>query len=136
MDADAALGFVRNNHHAVLATHRRGGDVQQSPVLAVADDEGRVLISTRETAMKVRNLRRRPRASICVFSPKFFGEWVQITGAVEIVSLPEAMELLIEYYRLASGEHENWAEYAAAMEAERRCVLILHPEEVGPRVRG
>src|SRR5699024_10870834 len=136
MDADVALEFVRNNHRAVLATHRRGGDVQQSPVLAVADSERRVLISTRETGRKVRNLRRRPRASICVFSPQLFGEWVQSSRAGEIVSRPGAMGLLIEYYWLAAGEHEGWEEYAAAMEAARRCALVLHPEEVGPRVRG
>src|SRR5699024_1183356 len=51
-------------------------------------------------------------------------------------SLPEAMDLLIEYYRLASGEHEDWEEYAAAMDAERRRALVLHQGEVGPRVRG
>lgn len=136
MDTEAALEFVRTNHQAVMATQRRNGDAQQSPVLAVADHRGRVLISTRETAVKVRNLRRAPRASVCVLSPKFFGEWVQITGPVEIVSLPEAMDLLIDYYRLAAGEHENWSEYKEAMEQEQRCVVVLTPDDVGPRISG
>lgn len=135
MDTREALEFVRSNNHAVLATRRRSGDAQQSPVLVVAD-EGRVLISTRETSVKVRNLRRHPRASVCVLSPEFFGEWVQITGPVEIVSLPEAMDLLLDYYRRAAGEHEDWQEYRDAMERERRCVIILTPEEVGPRISG
>lgn len=136
MDTETALDFVRTNHHAVLATRRRSGDAQQSPVLAVATGAGRVLMSTRETAVKVRNLRRVPRASVCVLSPAFFGQWVHITGPVEIVSLPEAMDLLIEYYRLAAGEHENWDEYRAAMQREQRCVLVLTPEEVGPTISG
>lgn len=93
-------------------------------------------MSTRETAVKVRNLRRLPRASVCVLSPKFFGQWVQLTGPVEIVYLPEAMDLLIEYYQLAAGEHENWDEYREAMEREQRCVLVLTPEEVGPSISG
>lgn len=136
MDVDEALQFVRENPRGVLATHRRGGDVQQSPVLAAADGHGRVLISTRETAVKVRNLRRRPRASLCQISGRFFGPWVQLTGPVEIVSLPEAMDLLVEYYRLVAGEHEDWDDYRAAMERERRCVVVLTPDEAGPSISG
>jgi PPOX class probable F420-dependent enzyme len=133
---DDALGFIRRHHHAILATRRANGDAQQSPVLVVADDDGRLLISTREPAVKVRNLRRHPRASICVLSERFFGDWVQVTGTVEIVSLPEAMDLLVDYYRRAAGEHEDWDEYRAAMRRERRCVLVLTPEEAGPNVSG
>jgi len=136
MDIDEALHFIRANPRGVLATRRRSGDAQQSPVLAAATDDGRILISTRETAVKVRNLRRAPRASLCQLSEQFFGEWVQVTGPVEIVPLPEAMDLLVEYYRLVAGEHEDWAEYRAAMERERRCVVVLTPEEAGPTVSG
>ncbi|WP_454083396.1 PPOX class F420-dependent oxidoreductase [Georgenia sp. Marseille-Q6866] len=136
MELGAALEFVRANPRGVLATRRRSGDAQQSPVLAAVDDDGRVLISTRETAVKVRNLRRTPRASLCHLSERFFGPWVQLTGTVEIVSLPEAMDLLVDYYRRVSGEHEDWDEYRTAMERERRCVVVLTPEEAGPTVSG
>ncbi|MBD8062210.1 PPOX class F420-dependent oxidoreductase [Oceanitalea stevensii] len=136
MDTGAALEFVRANPRGILATRRRSGDAQQPPVLAAVDDDGRVLISTRETAVKVRNLRRTPRASLCQLSERFFGPWVQLTGPVEIVSLPEAMDLLVDYYRRVSGEHEDWEEYRAAMERERRCVVVLTPEEAGPTVSG
>lgn len=136
MDIAQALDFVREHPRGVLATQRRSGDAQQSPVLAVADDAGRILISTRETAVKVRNLRRTPRASLCQITDGFFGPWVQITGPVEIRSLPRAMDLLVDYYRLAAGEHEDWDEYRAAMERERRCVVVLTPEQVGPTVSG
>jgi PPOX class probable F420-dependent enzyme len=136
MDIPGALDFIREHGRAVLATRRRSGDAQQSPVVAVVDDAGRVLVSTRETAMKTRNVRRHPRASLCVFTDGFFGPWVQVTGPVEVVSLPEAMDLLVEYYRLAAGEHPDWDDYRAAMERERRCVLVLIPEEAGPTVSG
>ena len=39
------------HHHAVLATIRKDGRPQLSPVTAGVDDEGRILVSTRETAM-------------------------------------------------------------------------------------
>lgn len=135
MDTAVALDFLDHNHHAVLATHRSNGDMQLSPVLAVPWD-GRVLISTREGAVKVRNLRRKPRAALVVLPQTFFGNWVQITGRVEIISLPEAMDVLIEYYRRASGEHENWDDYQDAMQRERRCAVVISPERVGPSIAG
>lgn len=136
MDIPTALEFVRGNGHAVLATRRRDGEPQLSPVVAVVDDAGRVLVSTRETAMKARNARRHPRASLCVFTDRFFGPWVQVTGPVEIWSLPDAMEPLVEYYRLAAGEHEDWDGYREAMQHERRCLMVITPDEAGPTVSG
>lgn len=136
MDTHAVLEFLRTNHRAVLATRRSNGEIAQSPVLAVADDSGRVLISTRETAMKVRHLRRDPRAWLCALPDAFFGDWVHITGNAAIVSLPEAMGLLVDYYRLANGEHQDWDEYRAAMKQEQRCVLVITPERVGPTISG
>jgi PPOX class probable F420-dependent enzyme len=136
MDLARAAAFLRTNHRAVLATRRRGGEPQLSPVVVAVDDDGRVLISTRESAVKVRNLRRDPRAWVCVMTDAFYGDWVQLAGAVEIVSMPDAMELLVEYYRLAAGEHPDWDDYRAAMLRERRCVIVLTPDAAGPEVAG
>ena len=55
--------------------------------------------------MKTLNVRRDPRAWLCVLNDRFFGGWAQLSGDVEVVSLPEAMEPLVEYYRSISGEH-------------------------------
>jgi PPOX class probable F420-dependent enzyme len=106
-----------------------------SPVLAVVDDEGRLLVSSRETAYKVRNLRRDPRVSLCVVSADFWS-WAQIDGTATIVSLPDAMDLLVDYYRRASGEHPDWDDYRAAMERDRRVVVRVEIERVGPQASG
>ena len=103
MDTGRAADFLRAHHRAVVATSRSDGRPQLSPVTCTVDDENRVLISTRETALKTRNLRRRPQASLGVFTDNFFGEWVQVEGDVEIIPLPDAMDLLVEYYRSISG---------------------------------
>ncbi len=132
MDAEAARDVVRQQHHAVLATMRRDGTPQMSPVGAGVDPDGRVVISSRETAYKVANLRRDPRAWLCVLSDEFFGRWVQVEGAVEILSLPEAMEPLVDYYRTNAGEHHDWVEYRAAMEQERRVLIRLSITRAGP----
>ena len=132
MDLDAARDFVRNNHRAVFTTRRANGDPQLSPVVCTVDIGGRVAVSTRETALKVKNIRRDPRVSLCVLNDRFFGDWIQVDGIAEVVSLPEAMDLLVEYYRSLAGEHPDWDEYRGAMERERRVLVRVELQRAGP----
>jgi PPOX class probable F420-dependent enzyme len=136
VDIGQAAGFLRAHHRAVLATSRSDGMPQLSPVTCTVDDEGRVLISTRETAVKTKNLQHRPRASLCVFTDTFFGEWVQVEGDAELISLPDAMDLLVEYYRRVSGEHPDWDDYRAAMIRDRRVIVRITISRAGPDVSG
>ena len=57
-------------------------------MLATVDAEGRVVISSRETAIKTKNLRRDPWAQLCAFTDRFFGEWIYVEGVAEVVSCP------------------------------------------------
>jgi PPOX class probable F420-dependent enzyme len=137
MDHDRARSILADKHRAVLATHHADGGVQMSPVTVALDGEGRPVISTRQTAYKVKNLRDDPRASLCVFSDTFFGEWVQVDGTATIVELPEAMEPLVDYYRRASGsEHPDWDDYRAAMERDQRVLIRLEITRAGPDRHG
>ena len=136
MDLDEARDYVRSNHHAILATMRRDGTPQMSPVGCGVDDQGRVVVSSRETAMKVKNVRRDPRAWLCVFPDQFYGGFVQVEGAVTVVSLPEAMDGLVDYYRSVAGEHPDWDDYRAAMEKEKRVLIRLDLTRAGPDVGG
>ncbi len=136
MAHEAALEFLRHNHRALLATYRKDGQVQLSPVLAAVDSDGRVVVSTRGAAMKTLNLRRNPRASLCAITERFWGEWHTVEGDVEIVDLPEAMEPLVEYYRATSGEHPDWTEYRDAMQSEGRVLLRMTVDRSGPTTQG
>ena len=136
MDPQRVREFLRVHHHAVLATNKRDGRPQLSPVTAGVDAEGRILVSTRETAMKTKNLERDPRASLCLLNDGFFGEWVQAEGNAEIVHLPEAMDLLEDYYRRISGEHPDWDDYRAAMRRERRVMVRITIARAGPDASG
>ena len=136
MDIAGAQQFFRTNHRAVFATFRRDGRPAMSPVAVAVDDEGRVLVSTRQTAMKVKHLRRDPRLAICGLNDGFFGEWVQVEGTAEIIELPEAMDLLVEYYRRVSGEHPDWDDYRAAMERDQRVIVRLTIDRAGPSREG
>jgi PPOX class probable F420-dependent enzyme len=136
MDVATAQQFLRENENAVLATRRRDGRLQLSPVTIGLDGAGRAIISSRETAYKVRNLRRDPRAALCVFVEAFTGPWVQIEGIAEIVTLPEAMEPLVDYYRRLAGEHPDWDDYRRAMTADRRALIRITIERAGPDRQG
>jgi PPOX class probable F420-dependent enzyme len=132
MELDEARDFIRQHHHAVLATTRRDGRPQMSLVACAIDDDDKVVVSSRETAMKTHNLRRDPRASLCVFEDSFFGGWVQADGTAEVVSLPDAMDGLVAYYRSVSGEHPDWDDYRAAMDRDQRVLLRVTIERAGP----
>ncbi len=136
MNLDDARAFVREHHRAVLSTTRDDGSAQLSPVLVAVDDDGHLVVSTRAGALKTRNLRRRPAASLLVLDDGFFGDWVQVDGDVEIVELPQAMEPLVDYYRRLSGEHPDWDEYRAAMVRDQRVLLRVTPVRAGPDVSG
>jgi PPOX class probable F420-dependent enzyme len=135
MDLESAVDHVRRHHHAVMAT-RSPGRLHQSPVLVGVDGEGRLVVSSRETAYKTRQVRADPWVQLCVFPDGFFGGWVYVEGEAEVVSLPEAMEPLVEYYRGISGEADDWDGYRAGMEAERRVLLRITPTRAGPDRQG
>ena len=136
MDIAEALQFIRDNHRGVLMVHRRDGGVQASPVTAGVDGDGRVVISSRETAYKVKQLLRDPGAAYCGFTDAFFGQWVQVEGRAAIVHLPDALELLVDYYRSIAGEHPDWDEYREAMVRDQRVLIRITVERAGPSRAG
>jgi PPOX class probable F420-dependent enzyme len=136
VDLDDARAFMREHHRGVLATHRAGGGIQQSPVLVNIDRDGRGIVSSREGAYKVRNLRRDPRAQVCVFTDRFFGQWLFAEGTAEVLSLPEAMEPLIDYYKRFPDDNPDWDDYRARMERERRVLIRIELQRAGPDRQG
>jgi PPOX class probable F420-dependent enzyme len=136
LSADDVRTFIRSNHRGVLATVRRDGAPQMSPVTVGVDEDGSLMISTSEKAVKIANVRRNGRASVCMFEDAFFGQWVQAEGPASVESLPAAMDALVRYYRLIAGEHPDWDDYRHAMVRDRRVLLRIHIERVGPNAAG
>jgi PPOX class probable F420-dependent enzyme len=136
VDIGRATSFLSTHPRAVLATTRSDGRPQLSPVVVAVDEDGRVLISTRETAIKAENLARDRRAALCALNDGFFGEWVQAEGDAELIHLPAAMPILEDYYRRISGEHPDWAEYRDAMRKEKRLIIRITVDRAGPNVSG
>jgi PPOX class probable F420-dependent enzyme len=136
MDIAEALAFIAVNHRGVLSTQRADGRPALTPVTAAVDDAGRVIVSTRDTAMKVHNIRHDAYVSLVVMSDTFFGPWVQIEGPATVLELPDAIEPLVDYYRRVAGEHADWDDYRRAMIRDRRVLLQIEALRVGPTRSG
>ena len=136
MDIDAARSYLSTHHHSVLIARKPDGSPQPSPVVHGVGDDGRVIVSSREPAYKVRNLRRDPLVTLCAFPDGFFGEWVVVEGRAGIVPLPDCLETLVELYRQVAGEHPDWGEFREAMVRERRVAIRIEIETAGPNVAG
>jgi PPOX class probable F420-dependent enzyme len=136
VDIERAREFLRAHHRAVIATRHPSGRLQLSPVTCGVDASGRAVVSTRETAAKVRNLLRDPYVSLCVTTDAFFGAWLQIDGEAEVVHLPDAMEPLVDYYRRIAGEHPDWDDYRSAMRRDRRVLVRITITRAGPDRHG
>ena len=128
--------FLRPRHHAILGTVRSDGDIQMSPVTMGLGQDGSVLISSYPERAKVRNLRSRPQASVCVLSDSFGDEWVHLTGGATVFDLPDALDGLVEYFRSISGEHPDWNEYRQAMVTQGKVLLKIEVQRWGPISKG
>lgn len=136
VDRQDLLEFVRGRHHWVLATVRRDGTPQLSPVTGGVTSEGQLVISTYPDRDKTANLRRVPRASVCVLGDDFGDAWVQVNGTATVTDMPDAEDGLVEYFRCISGEHPDWQEYREAMRVQDKSLITIEPVSWGPVATG
>ena len=130
-----------------LATSRPDASIQMSVVNAGLIDhplsgERVVGIVARGGTVKLRNLRRRPMATVVFRSG---GEWAAIEGPVELIGPDDPLdgfagsrlpELLREVFRAAGGTHDDWPTYDRVMAEERRAVILIRPERSYGNHRG
>jgi hypothetical protein len=111
VEISEAVEFVRHNHRGVLAVTRADGKPQMSPVSGRStgragrgEQPGDRVQGAQPAGPAVRGVLR-------VRRPVLRQPWVQIEGPARIVTLPDAMEQLVDYYRSISGEHPDWDDY-------------------------
>ena len=120
----------------VLTTFRSDGSLQSSPVTGGVDDQGRVVISSYPQRAKCVNIRRNPTASVVILSDEFDAAYVQVDGDAVVIDLPDAVEPLVDYYRVIAGEHPDWEEYRRAMVEQGKCLIRITPRRWGPLATG
>ena len=130
------LEFIRPRHKMLLTTFRSDGSLHSSPVTGGLDAQGRIVIATYPQRAKSANIRRTPSASVVVLSDDFNGPYVQVDGDAEVIDLPEAVELLVDYFRVIAGEHSDWADYRRAMVDQGKCLIRVTPRRWGPVATG
>jgi PPOX class probable F420-dependent enzyme len=131
MDLTEALAFAQPRKQGVLTTLRANGRPQLSNILYLAADDG-IRISVTADRAKTVNLRRDPRASLYVVGDTFW-QYVVIEATAELSPVAAApdddtVNRLVDYYREAVGEHDDWDDYRRSMVTDRRLLLTLHPE--------
>jgi PPOX class probable F420-dependent enzyme len=132
VDRGGLAAFVGDKHRWILATTRADGRPQMSPVTGTMIASGELAVSTYPDRAKAANVRRRPEASVMVMGAEFNDAWVQIDGIARVVTVADAGDLFVEYYRAISGEHPDWDEYRQAMAEQGKCLIIIDPTRWGP----
>ncbi len=129
------LDLLRAHDLGVLATIKRDGRPQLSNVNYTIDEAARtVRVSVTDDRAKVYNVRRDPRVSLLVMARDGW-TYAVAEGTAELTPVAAApddpvVEELIDVFRLIGGEHPDWAEYRAAMVADKRLVLRLQVDRV------
>lgn len=139
---DDLAALVGEDHGlAVVSTVGEDGDVHSSVVNAGVLDHpvtgDRVVgFVARGGAVKLANLRRRPRATIVM---RAGWRWVAATGPASLIGPddpadevdPEGLRRLLRaVFQAAGGTHDDWETYDRVMAAEHRCVVLIRPERV------
>ena len=132
VDATGLAEYLQGKHQWVLATSRADGRPQMSLVSGGQMADGRLAIATYPQRAKVGNIRKNPEVSIAVMGAEFNDAWVQVDGTAEIVDLPGAADVLVEYFRSISGDHDDWDEYRQAMTDQGKCAIVIEPTRWGP----
>ena len=136
---DPLLALVAERRVGVLVTLKRDGRPQLSNVTyafdpAVGSAAAQVRVSVTDDRAKVANLRRDPRVSLHAARPDM-GAYAVVEGIATlspVAAAPddEVVDRLVDQYRAAAGEHPDWAEFRAAMVADRRLLLSFGVDHV------
>ena len=117
-------------HTAKLATVRSDGRPHVAPVWYDVDDDGTIMFNTGEATVKGRNLRRDPRASVCIDDERPPFSFVLIEGVVE---LSDDLDDVREWATRIGGRYmgpDRAEEYGARNGVAGELVARLRPERV------
>ena len=136
MEIAEAQEFLKHNHHGVLVARKKDGSLQMTLVSPVIGVDGKVIITARDTTYKVKNIKRNPQISLLVYGEKFNGSnYIQIDGKAEVITHPQAMDIVLDWHRQIRGAPKSWEEIRQKTLAEGRLAIRVTIEKVGPQNR-
>lgn len=104
------LEFLRTQHHAIVATIQPDGMPQLTPNWYWWDGQ-RLWISTLDWTVKVRNLRRDPRVTLCIDSGERRENYVQVFGTAEVIEgdvRATTLDLIRKYEPVEEDAQRHW----------------------------
>ena len=129
MSAREIKEFLGQSRHTILATKSASGAPQLSPVWYVYDD-GVMYISTSDTSVKVRNLRRDPAITVCVDGCRGDSRYVVLTGKASFIDNGEPEQLDMRW-RIIRHYHDGEAEardYYLSTQDDSQVIIVLKPD--------
>lgn len=137
MEISEVQKFLETNHRGVLMARRRDGSPQMTLVTPGIDAEGRVVISSRSSTYKVKNIQRNPNVSMVVLGEQWNGSaYYQLDGRAEVIGLPESLDLLLDAYRRRLGNDFDEEDSRRHILDEDRVIIRIEIDRVGPQSRG
>jgi PPOX class probable F420-dependent enzyme len=123
--------FLREDRHAVLATTRRNGTPQLTPVWFLYED-GQLYISAGASTAKVHNLRRDPRTSVCVDGCRGDERYVILSGTATLVEPGEPLQQetrwrIIRKYHDSDGAAQR---YYDSIKDSPAALIIVSPDKI------
>ena len=120
--------IIREERLAILATLRRDGSAQLSPINYVYQDD-QILISTTRDRAKCHNVRRNPQVSLCILR-QGGRPYVTVFGQAQIEETDIA-ERTAAVFRSISDRPlpDNFGEVLAE---QRRVLIVVTPERFVP----
>jgi len=120
--------FLRSMPNAILATNRRSGAPQLTPNW-YRWTGSTFHISTPAWTVKVKNIRRDPRVSLCIDDP-ISGDYVAVYGRATVIDLPAAREPTIELIRKYRAEPDVMPHWERINADNDRVIIEIEPERI------
>jgi PPOX class probable F420-dependent enzyme len=117
-------------HTGKLATVRANGQPHVAPVWYVVDTDGTIVFNTGASTVKGRNLRRDPRASLCVDDERPPFSFVVIDGVVELSEDPDDLRHWASKIGARYMGADRAEEYGARNGVAGELVVRLRPDRV------
>ena len=131
MNHQEAVSFIETNKNGVLNTLMKDGRPHAAPIV-YAVSGGTIEISSCWTRVKTKNLKRDPRASLCIMSENGWYPYITVEGRCELIDDPDGRRNLDLYRRITGGDPDDVDVYLQAMKDEQRHIIRLSMDRIYP----
>lgn len=131
MNRSEATQFIETQKNGVMTTISQDGRPHSAPIVYAASGET-IEISATWTRIKTKNLKRDPRANLCILPGNSWYPYITVEGVCELIEDPGGKLNLDLYRRITGGDPDDMDEYIEAMARDRRLIIRLSMDRIYP----